>query len=35
MPYVVAVNAAAQDLGLRANDLVKALGGIGHGPRWW
>jgi alanyl-tRNA synthetase len=27
VPYVVAVNAAAQDLGLRANDLVKALGG--------
>jgi alanyl-tRNA synthetase len=26
VPYVVAVNAAAQDLGLRANDLVKALG---------
>jgi alanyl-tRNA synthetase len=26
VPYVVAVNAAAQDLGLRANDLVKQLG---------
>ena len=26
VPYVVAVNAAAQDLGLSANDLVKVLG---------
>ncbi|OFJ52848.1 alanine--tRNA ligase [Mycolicibacterium grossiae] len=26
VPYVVAVNAGAQDLGLNANDLVKALG---------
>ena len=26
VPYVVAVNPAAQDLGLRANDLVKQLG---------
>ncbi|SEH82501.1 alanyl-tRNA synthetase [Mycolicibacterium rutilum] len=26
VPFVVAVNAAAQDLGLRANDLVKTLG---------
>jgi alanyl-tRNA synthetase len=26
VPYVVAVNAAAQDLGLSANDLVKQLG---------
>jgi alanyl-tRNA synthetase len=26
VPYVVAVNPAAQDLGLRANELVKALG---------
>ncbi len=26
VPYVVAVNPAAQDLGLNANDLVKALG---------
>jgi alanyl-tRNA synthetase len=26
VPYVVAVNAAAQDLGVRANDLVKQLG---------
>jgi alanyl-tRNA synthetase len=26
VPYVVAVNAAAQDLGVRANDLVKRLG---------
>jgi alanyl-tRNA synthetase len=26
VPYVVSVNAAAQDLGLSANDLVKALG---------
>ena len=25
MPYVVAANPAAQDLGLRANDLVKEL----------
>ena len=30
VPYVVAVNAAAQDLGLSANDLVKVLGaGVG------
>ncbi len=27
VPFVVAVNAAAQDLGLSANDLVKLLGG--------
>jgi alanyl-tRNA synthetase len=27
VPYVVSVNRAAQDLGLSANDLVKALGG--------
>jgi alanyl-tRNA synthetase len=26
VPYVVAVNPAAQDLGLNANDLVKQLG---------
>ncbi len=26
VPYVVAVNAAAQDLGLRADELVKVLG---------
>ena len=26
MPFVVAVNAAAQDLGLNAGDLVKVLG---------
>jgi alanyl-tRNA synthetase len=25
VPYVIAVNAAAQDLGIRANDLVKQL----------
>ena len=31
VPYVVAVNAAAQDLGLRANDLVKALGAAVEG----
>ena len=31
VPYVVAVNPAAQDLGLRANDLVKALGGAVNG----
>ncbi|MGK2879861.1 MAG: alanine--tRNA ligase [Mycobacterium sp.] len=28
VPYVVAVNPAAQDLGLSANDLVKQLGGV-------
>ena len=31
MPYVVAVNPAAQDLGLRANDLVKQLGAAVNG----
>jgi alanyl-tRNA synthetase len=31
VPYVVAVNPAAQDLGLSANDLVKALGGPVNG----
>ncbi len=31
VPYVVAVNAAAQDLGLRANDLVKPLGAAVEG----
>jgi alanyl-tRNA synthetase len=31
VPYVVAVNAAAQDLGLRANDLVRTLGAAVEG----
>jgi alanyl-tRNA synthetase len=31
VPFVVAVNAAAQDRGLRANDLVKQLGGPVNG----
>ncbi|MCU1682399.1 MAG: alanyl-tRNA synthetase [Amycolatopsis sp.] len=31
VPYVVAVNPAAQDLGLRANDLVKQLGAAVNG----
>ena len=31
VPYVVAVNPAAQDLGLRANDLVKNLGAAVNG----
>ncbi|ULE35909.1 alanine--tRNA ligase [Mycobacterium sp. IDR2000157661] len=31
VPFVVAVNAAAQDLGLRANDLVKPLGAAVNG----
>jgi alanyl-tRNA synthetase len=31
VPYVVAVNPAAQDLGLRANDLVKQLGASVNG----
>ena len=31
VPYVVAVNAAAQDLGLRANDLISALAGAVNG----
>ncbi|MDY6995030.1 MAG: alanine--tRNA ligase [Actinomycetota bacterium] len=31
VPYVVAVNAAAQDLGLRADDLVKQLGAAVNG----
>lgn len=31
VPYVVAVNAAAQDLGLSANDLVKQLGASVNG----
>ncbi|MCV7283271.1 alanine--tRNA ligase [Mycolicibacterium flavescens] len=31
VPFVVAVNAAAQDLGLRANDLVKTLGAAVNG----
>ena len=31
VPYVVAVNPAAQDLGLRANDLVKKLGASVNG----
>ena len=31
VPFVVAVNAAAQDLGLRANDLVKQLGAAVNG----
>jgi alanyl-tRNA synthetase len=31
VPYVVAVNAAAQDLGLSANDLVKTLGKVVNG----
>ncbi len=31
VPYVVAVNPAAQDLGLSANDLVKQLGGAVNG----
>ena len=33
VPYVVAVNPAAQDLGLRANDLVKQAGCGGQRPR--
>ena len=33
VPFVVAVNPAAQDLGLSANDLVKALGATGERPR--
>jgi alanyl-tRNA synthetase len=31
VPYVVAVNPAAQDLGLRANDLAKTLGAAVEG----
>jgi alanyl-tRNA synthetase len=31
VPFVVAVNPAAQDLGLRANELVKQLGTAVHG----
>ena len=31
VPYVVAVNSAAQDLGLSANDLVKQLGASVNG----
>ena len=31
VPYVVAVNPAAQDLGLSANDLVKQLGASVNG----
>jgi len=31
VPFVVAVNAEAQDLGLRANDLVKTLGAAVNG----
>jgi alanyl-tRNA synthetase len=31
VPYVVAANAAAQDLGLRANDLIKQLAGAVDG----
>ena len=31
VPYVVAVNPAAQDLGMRANDLVKVLGAAVNG----
>ena len=31
VPFVVAVNPAAQDLGLRANDLVKTLGAAVNG----
>jgi alanyl-tRNA synthetase len=31
VPYVVAVNPAAQDLGLRANELVKQLGASVNG----
>jgi alanyl-tRNA synthetase len=31
VPYVVAANAAAQDLGIRANDLIKQLAGAVDG----
>jgi alanyl-tRNA synthetase len=31
VPFVVAVNPAAQDLGLKANELVKALGAAVNG----
>jgi alanyl-tRNA synthetase len=31
VPYVVAVNPAAQDLGLKANELVKVLGSALNG----